>query len=275
MQPDPRTTAGWQRPPEPPVTGWWFLVPLLTCGLGAPPMVLAGAVKLRSQLHGMLAGGYFAVILINCGLTAASGDGPETMANALVSAAYAILWIVGTIHVGYLSARVRAEHLLRYPQPRVYGTAVPRTGHVRLPNQPSGTGRHPPAPLTHYPPPPPPWHKPGVDPALARAQWRAERREEARKLQAAQPSMAAELMIGRPDMPGRQYDDGGLVDVNHVPAEHLARHLHIDRPLADEIVAVRDLHHGLSSPDELIVYCDSLTPEKLATFRDRLIFIPR
>ncbi|SDT78672.1 hypothetical protein SAMN04489716_8469 [Actinoplanes derwentensis] len=247
-------------------------------------MVLTGAIKLRSQLHGMLAGGYFAVILINCGLSAATDTEPETTANVLVSVAYFIMMIIGMVHVAFLGARVRAEHFHRHPQPRVYGTATPRTGHVRYPNHPAGTGQAPrPGPprrsgspaLSHYPPPPPPWHQPGVDPALARARWRAGRREEARKLQATQPSMAAELMIGRPDMPGRQYDDGGLVDVNHVPAEHLARHLHIDRPLADEIIAVRDVHNGLSTPEELIVYCAALTPEKLATFRDRLIFIPR
>ncbi|GAA1580361.1 hypothetical protein [Actinoplanes couchii] len=270
MQPDPRTGAGWQRQPEPPVTWWWFLVPLLTCGLGTAPMVLTGAIKLRSQLHGMLAGGYFAAILVNCGLSAATGDGPDSAATAVVSIAYMIVWIIGTVHVAFLGARVRNEHLMRHPQPRVYGTASPRTGQVRYPPQ-----RSAPPPLSHYPPPPPPWHQPGVDPALARAQWRAGRREEARKLQAAQPSMAAELMIGRPDKPGRQYDDGGLVDVNHVPADHLARHLHIDRPLADQIVAARELQNGLSTPDELILYCDNLTPEKLATFRDRLIFIPR
>lgn len=272
MQPDPRTAAGWQRPPEPPVTAWWFLVPLLTCGLGAAPMVLAGAVKLRSQLHGLLAGGYFAVLLVLCGTSALAdggADGPEALASALISTVYFIMWIVGTIHVAFLGARVRAEFLHHRPQPRVYGRATPRTGRASYPNR----AQQPPA-LTHYPPPPPPWHSPGVDPALARAQWRAGRREEARKLQAAQPSLAAELMIGRPDMPGRQYDDGGLVDVNHVPAEHLARHLHIDRDLADRIVAARDLHE-MTAPDELIIYCEGLTEAKLDTFRDRLVFIPR
>lgn len=289
MQPDPRSATGWQRQPEPPVTWWWFLVPLLTCGLGTAPMVLAGAIKLRSRLHGMLAGGYFAVLIVNCGLSALSSDDYDSMAGALISMAYFLVMIVGLVHVAYLGARVRNEHFHRNPPPRVYGTASPRTGHVRYPNQPGADrNQHPgrahrfegaPQPATpalaHYPPPPPPWHKPGVDPALARAQWRAARRDEARKLQSAQPSMAAELMIGRPDLPGRQYDDGGLVDINHVPAEHLVRHLHIERPLADEIVTVREVHHGLSSPDELVVYCDSLSPEKLDTFRDRLIFIPR
>jgi hypothetical protein len=33
--------------------------------------------------------------------------------------------------------------------------------------------------------------------------------------------MAWELRIGRPDLP-RVYDDGGLIDVNHVPPQVLA-----------------------------------------------------
>ena len=49
-------------------------------------------------------------------------------------------------------------------------------------------------------------------------------RREARRLQQDNPVLAQELKIGRPDLP-RGYDDGGLVDVNHVPAAILASHL--------------------------------------------------
>jgi hypothetical protein len=36
------------------------------------------------------------------------------------------------------------------------------------------------------------------------------------------PAVAAELRIGRPDLP-RNFDDGGLIDVNTVPAQVLSR----------------------------------------------------
>ncbi|MBO3742816.1 ComEA family DNA-binding protein [Actinoplanes flavus] len=262
MQPDPRARAGWQRPPEPPVTFWWFLVPLLTCGLGTAPMVLAGAIKLRSRTHLILSGVYFVAFFANCAGSAVTGDGSESTVAVLLSMVSLVLWVVGTFHVGFLQQRVRAEFFQRNPQPRT---------------QPPAYGRARPRPrLTHYPPPRPDWNPaPAVDPALARAQWRAARREEARRVQTEQPSIASELMIGRPDLPGREYDDGGLVDVNHVPAEWLARALRIERPLADRIVEARDLHNGFTSPDELLIYCDGLTPEKLAQFRDRLVFMPR
>ena len=96
-----------------------------------------------------------------------------------------------------------------------------------------------------------------------------------RQLQASQPALASELMVGRPDLPGRQYDDGGLIDVNHVSADWLQRYLTIERPLAERIVEARNRHNGFTTPDELVVYCDGLTPAKLNLFRDRLIFIPR
>ena len=50
-------------------------------------------------------------------------------------------------------------------------------------------------------------------------------REKARELAAADPGLAKELRIGRPDLP-RQYNDGGLVDVDHAGrgADPAARH---------------------------------------------------
>ena len=104
--------------------------------------------------------------------------------------------------------------------------------------------------------------------------WRASRREEARRLLAGSPAKAWELRIGRPDIEGSQYNDGGLVDVNHVPADWLAYALQIPQTLANEIVAIRTRHHGFSSPDELIVHCDGMTPERLAMIGDFLIFRP-
>ncbi|GAB2588318.1 hypothetical protein Aab01nite_48900 [Paractinoplanes abujensis] len=112
------------------------------------------------------------------------------------------------------------------------------------------------------------------DAAVAAAQWRVQRRAEARELVRADPGLAWELRIGRPDIQGRQYDDGGLVDVNHVPAAWLAYSLQIPQPLADEIAQQRGLRQGFTSPDELIVYCTAMTPERMAVIRDMLLFRP-
>ena len=113
------------------------------------------------------------------------------------------------------------------------------------------------------------------DPAVAAAARRVARRQEARGLLTANPALAWELRIGRPDISGRQYDDGGLVDINHVPADWIAYALQLPPALATEIVAARsDRPGGFTTADELIVYCDHVTPEMLAMIGDLLVFRP-
>jgi hypothetical protein len=86
--------------------------------------------------------------------------------------------------------------------------------------------------------------------------------------------MAWELRIGRPDIKNREYDDGGLVDVNHVPAAWLAYALQISPPPAEESIRARTVHEGLTSPEELILYCPGMTDDRLAMIRDLLVFRP-
>jgi hypothetical protein len=239
MQPDPRAPGYWRRAPEP--TWWWFIVPLVTFGFGTFPMVLLGARRLRSRVHTLAAYGYLVTQFGLCAgiVSATPNTDGHYEGSAWMAPLLLLIWVVGVAHVAVLQTRVRAA--------------------------------------VAYPPPPPPHPMPAVeeDPALTAARWRARRREEARALQAAQPSLASELMIGRPDLPHRQYDDGGLIDVNHVTAEWMASGLQIDLEMADRIVEARTVRGGFASPDELIVYCDGITPERLALFRDRMIFVPR
>jgi len=113
-----------------------------------------------------------------------------------------------------------------------------------------------------------------VDPALAEAQVRAGKRAQARALVTSKPGLAAELLIGRPDL-DRRYDDGGLVDVNNVSVATLAAELALPSELADQIVATRDRIGGFSCADELIVYCEGMTTARLNMIRERLLFLPR
>ena len=223
-------------------TWWWCLIPLLTFGFGSPVMVFVGARRLRSKAHRYAAAAYLvALIVCICGISAiAEPDSAQTTNTALstlLSVVYFFgVWLGGTAHTAVLS------YLVAQRDP---GTAP-----------------------TPYPPYPP-------DPALAAAAHRVARRQEARSLLAGNPAMAWELRIGRPDIKGRTYDDGGLVDVNHVPAAWIAYALQLPRPLADEIVAARDARPGgFTSTDELIVYCDHVTPEMLSMVGDLLVFRP-
>jgi hypothetical protein len=75
--------------------------------------------------------------------------------------------------------------------------------------------------------------------AVAAAKNKLERRKEARHLVATNPALARDLKIGRPDLP-REYDDGGLVDVNHVPVGVFSSGLGLTPIEARDVLAARD-----------------------------------
>jgi hypothetical protein len=83
------------------------------------------------------------------------------------------------------------------------------------------------------------------------------RRAEARRLLLRQPAVAQDLRIGRPDLPGR-FDDGGLVDVNAVPAEVLVACLGWTPAEADSVIRARGRLGRFSGSEELIAFGDLL-----------------
>jgi hypothetical protein len=110
---------------------------------------------------------------------------------------------------------------------------------------------------------------PQPDPVqLARA--RIGRRAEARELARRDPVLARELRIGRPDLP-RQYDDGGLVDVNNVPDIVLAQHLQLTPQEIQAVVAARGQLGNFTSAEEVSVYAQ-LAPARVDAIRDLLWF---
>jgi DNA uptake protein ComE-like DNA-binding protein len=106
--------------------------------------------------------------------------------------------------------------------------------------------------------------------AVAAALTRQRRRSDARKLARDNPALARDLRIGRPDLP-RQYDDGGLVDVNHVPAEVLASHLELTPQEAAAVVTARAKLGRFTSPEELSAYSE-LQPDRVDELRDLMFF---
>ena len=110
-----------------------------------------------------------------------------------------------------------------------------------------------------------------LDPVIAAALNARQRREEARELAARDPNLAREVRIGRPDLP-RQFDDGGLVDVNHVPGGILVQQLGLSEADASRILEARDRLGGFSSPEEVIAFTD-LSPALVDGIRDRLVFL--
>jgi DNA uptake protein ComE-like DNA-binding protein len=97
------------------------------------------------------------------------------------------------------------------------------------------------------------------------------RRVHSRKLLTDNPQLAKELNIGRPDLHS-DFDDGGLVDVNHVPEEYLTTLPGIDAVLASNIIEVRDSIGGFDSLDDMEVLL-GLPPGRLDWARERTIFV--
>ncbi|WP_370124529.1 helix-hairpin-helix domain-containing protein [Streptacidiphilus sp. MAP12-33] len=110
------------------------------------------------------------------------------------------------------------------------------------------------------------------DPAVTAALDRRARRAQARELAERDPALARELGIGRPDLPGT-YDDGGLADVNHVPAPVLAGLPGMTPEAAARIVTTRGERGGFDSVAELEVWAE--LPRELADeLADRVVFLP-
>ncbi|MDX6281514.1 MAG: hypothetical protein QOH03_2585 [Kribbellaceae bacterium] len=133
--------------------------------------------------------------------------------------------------------------------------------------------RMPPGPqyLQQQPPPPPSYPPPfgySSSPAVSAD---AVLRNQARQIATYQPALARTLGIGRPDLP-RQFDDGGLLDLNSAPVEWLATLPGVTRPQADAIVLSRTQHGRFRLVDELWTR-GLLSPGLAPQLADRLVLI--
>ncbi len=106
--------------------------------------------------------------------------------------------------------------------------------------------------------------------ALAVARSRVRQRDDARQIALTDPILARDLAIGRPDLV-RSFDDGGLVDINHVPADVLGQLEGVDHELALLIVDVRAAVRGFESRDDFEVTL-GLDPHRLDRVADLLVF---
>ncbi|MFC7276544.1 BTAD domain-containing putative transcriptional regulator [Paractinoplanes rhizophilus] len=77
-------------------------------------------------------------------------------------------------------------------------------------------------------------------------------REQARQFATFDPARAIEVGVGRPDILSRPFDDGGLVDINHLGALELSRALDLPLARAQEIVVDRGRRGPFGQPGELV-----------------------
>src|SRR5438552_3485651 len=174
------------------------------------------AARLRSGLVGLAAIGYTAATVLEFIWAGPVGGRP---AEPGFSVTIVLTFLVGTVHL--IAIRPRLSRALAAEVP----ATVPEPAAAGILEQ---------------------------DPAYREAILRRTRRTQARALVASDPALAAELGVGRPDL-DRQFDDGGLVDVNAVPVEVLATLPGFTGELADEVLQARDRVGQFFSPEDLVV----------------------
>jgi hypothetical protein len=197
----------------------WALVPLLTLGWGTGFSFTYAGIRLRDRVLGGWAAAYFALGTTSFLLVSSSESQSDWLGT--VGALLAISLIaLGSAH---------AFSIRRY-------LVEPGTRRKHRAKIVSQQGQ-----------------------ALSEATIELERRREALKILKADPELARQLRIGRPDL-SRRYRDGGLVDANHASPTALARLPGISISLADKIVTTRETvgsfnnlndvdHHGDYAPD--------------------------
>jgi DNA uptake protein ComE-like DNA-binding protein len=108
------------------------------------------------------------------------------------------------------------------------------------------------------------------DARLDGARERLAQREKALELARENPRLALEAGVGRPDLPGAY--DGGLVDLNHAPAEVIACLPTFDVELADHVVAASERVDGFSSIEDFGTILD-LPGSQVEHLRDHVVFL--
>ncbi len=105
---------------------------------------------------------------------------------------------------------------------------------------------------------------------VAAATEAARRRSEGRRIAETSPILARDLRIGRPDLT-RAFDDGGLIDVNHVSAAFLVRTLGWTVDEAGKVVEARERAGSFHSVAELTAYAE-VDPDRVDGVADLLVF---
>lgn len=108
---------------------------------------------------------------------------------------------------------------------------------------------------------------PGVQAEMERRRLRQEYRELALR----DPALAASIGVGRPDLV-RDFDDGGLVDLNNVGRDHLLRFLPLAPDEAQRVAEARDLLGRFVSVEEVASYA-VLPDPSTARLREVAVFL--
>lgn len=205
--------------PNTSAPAWLWALPVFSCCLlgFVPPLVIAAKVKTR---HAALwAAGFTVTYLIGITLIGLQPDNADNIWTRLGAVAIVATGIGGACYGAVVGPKLDWSARTPGANPATAYTAGP----LPDPNEKAIAG------------------------VLAVRQKRVEARAVAQR----DPQMARDLRIGRPDLP-RQYDDGGLVDVNSAPAETIAKWLGLTDAQAAHVVEVRHELGKFERADDLL-----------------------
>lgn len=207
----------------------WALLPLLTCGFGAPIAFATAFARRRNTLTLVALAAHSALLATGCGVIAAYGEHPPLWAGAIFYTAMGIATVGSTLHLLVIRPAVwppREEQ--RVPVARLSGLEVVNRARTL--------------------------------------------REQARRTAEADPTLAKRLGIGRPDLP-RQFDDGGLVDLNHAPLHVLTSLPGVSEHSARQIRDRVERSGPFTNLGELMLAID-ISPTFEHHLREYCVFIP-
>jgi hypothetical protein len=211
---------------------WLWALPVFSCGLLSFVPPIVIAAKLKQSQAWWVAGGLTVAWFLGFALVGSQPEGADNFWSTCGVLFYLAAWIGGV----------------------VYGLVM--------------------GPKVNWSPAPSPMVAPSYDPnqaAIAVIQAGRRRREEARELARRDPQMARDLRVGRPDL-ARQYDDGGLVDVNNAPEATLTGWLGLSAAQSAQVVAARQQLNRFEHVEDLVNLA-GLDPSTYDQVKERIILL--
>lgn len=217
---------------------WIWAIPVFTCGFLAMVGPFAIALKSGTKRAWTWCIGSAAATVLGFVLIVTQPDGADNIFTNTGASLILINLVASTIY-----SAVMAQQVEWGPTPVAVSTVYAQPTRAINPN----------------------------DAAIAGVRAARQKRVDALAIAHRDPKMARDLRIGRPDLP-RQYDDGGLVDVNSAPAETMTRWLGLSPTQVAQVVDVRQRLGGFQHADDLmsLAALDLDTYEKIS---DRIVLL--
>jgi len=211
---------------------WLWALPVFSCGLLSVVPSIVIAAKLRQSQAWWLAGGLTIAWFLGFALVGSQPEGADNVWSTSGVLLYLAAWIGGVVYAVVMGPRVDWS---------------PTTSSMAAPSDDPNAA------------------------AIAAIQAGRRKREEARELARRDPQMARDLRVGRPDL-ARQYDDGGLVDVNSAPEVTLTRWLGLSAAQSAQVVEVRQRLNRFEHVEDLVNLA-GLEPSTYDQVKDRIILL--